>query len=259
LVMIRYGRNFSGTGQNLATGFIALKHWDERPGEENTAQAIRERAMQHFREFRDAQDNANMPASVRDLAQTICMECWSRDSEGNGRKFLHQQFKQLETAAPQYTTFENLCKRSNPEKAELKVNIDQKQAMANGLNQTAINSTLSAAWGGNYVNDFIDRGRIKRVMMQGDAKFRSKPEDLAMWHVRNDQNQMVPFSNFSTVNWSGGPEVVNRFMGYTALQLEADISKGASTGEAMNDVEQLVANQDGIDGVWSGLSFEEKQ
>lgn len=259
LVMIRYGRNFSGTGQNLATGFIALKHWDERPGEENTAQAIRERAMQHFRNFKDAQVNVNMPASVSGLGQTDSLDFWIRDVEGNGRQFLDQQFKQLATEASQYTSFENLGKRSNPEKAELKVNIDQKQAMANGLNQTAINSTLSAAWGGNYVNDFIDRGRIKRVMMQGDAEFRSKPENLALWHVRNDQNQMVPFSNFSTVSWSGGPEVVNRFMGYTALQMEADITKGASTGEAMQAVEQLVANQDGMDVVWSGLSFEEKQ
>ncbi|WP_286834092.1 efflux RND transporter permease subunit, partial [Acinetobacter sp. UBA3132] len=259
LVMMRYGRNFSGTGQNLATGFVALKHWDDRPGEENTAQAIRERALKHFRGFKDAQVNINMPASVSGLGQTDGLEFWIRDIEGNGRQYLEQQFKELEEKTKQYSTFENLGKRSNPEKAELKVNIDQKQAMANGLTQSAINSTLSAAWGGNYVNDFIDRGRIKRVMMQGDAEFRSKPEDLAMWHVRNDQNQMVPFSNFATVDWSGGPEVVNRFMGYTALQMEADVTKDTSTGEAMRDVEALVADQKGIDVTWSGLSFEEKQ
>ena len=259
LVMMRYGRNFSGTGQNLATGFVALKHWDDRPGEENTAQAIRERALKHFRGFKDAQVNINMPASVSGLGQTDGLEFWIRDIEGNGRQYLEQQFKELEEKTKQYSTFENLGKSSNPEKAELKVNIDQKQAMANGLTQSAINSTLSAAWGGNYVNDFIDRGRIKRVMMQGDAEFRSKPEDLAMWHVRNDQNQMVPFSNFATVDWSGGPEVVNRFMGYTALQMEADVTKDASTGEAMRDVEALVADQKGIDVTWSGLSFEEKQ
>ncbi|WP_347456561.1 multidrug efflux RND transporter permease subunit [Acinetobacter thermotolerans] len=259
LVMMRYGRNFSGTGQNLATGFVALKHWDERQGEENTAQAIRERAMKHFRGFKDAQVNINMPASVSGLGQTDGLEFWIRDVEGNGRQYLEDQYKLIDEQAKRYSTFENLGKRANPEKAELKVNIDQKQAMANGLSQSAINSTLSAAWGGNYVNDFIDRGRIKRVMMQGDAEFRSKPEDLALWHVRNDQNQMVPFSNFSTVNWSGGPEVVNRFMGYTALQMEADVSKNTSSGEAMRDIEQLVAEQKGIDVTWSGLSFEEKQ
>uniref|UniRef100_UPI003D769A86 efflux RND transporter permease subunit n=1 Tax=Acinetobacter variabilis TaxID=70346 RepID=UPI003D769A86 len=259
LVMLRYGRNFSGTGQNLATGFVALKHWDDRSGEENTAQAIRERAMKHFRSNRDAQVNISMPASVNGLGQTDGLDFWIRDINGNGRQYLEEQFQNMQASAAQYSSFENLDKRSNLEKAELKVNIDQKQAMANGLSQSAINSTLSAAWGGNYINDFIDRGRIKRVIMQGDAEFRSKPEDLAQWHVRNDLNEMVPFSNFAQVDWSGGPEVVNRFMGYTSLQMEADMVKGSSSGEAMQDVENLVAEQDGIDVVWSGLSFEEKQ
>ncbi|MFH7408125.1 multidrug efflux RND transporter permease subunit [Acinetobacter variabilis] len=259
LVMLRYGRNFSGTGQNLATGFVALKHWDDRSGEENTAQAIRERAMKHFSSNRDAQVNISMPASVNGLGQTDGLDFWIRDINGNGREYLEEQFQNMQAGAAQYSSFENLDKRSNPEKAELKVNIDQKQAMANGLSQSAINSTLSAAWGGNYINDFIDRGRIKRVIMQGDAEFRSKPEDLTQWHVRNDLNEMVPFSNFAQVDWSGGPEVVNRFMGYTSLQMQADMVKGSSSGEAMQDVENLVAEQDGIDVVWSGLSFEEKQ
>jgi len=259
LVMIRYGRNFSGTGQNLATGFVALKHWDERSGQDNTAQAIRERALKHFQSNRNAQINVSMPASVNGLGQTDGLDFWIRDINGNGRQYLEQQFKALEARAGNYTSFENLGKRSNPDKAELRVNIDQKQAMANGLTQSAINSTLSSAWGGSYINDFIDRGRIKRVIMQGDAEFRSKPEDLAQWHVRNDQNQMVPFSNFSQVGWSGGPEVVNRFMGYTALQMEADRAKDSSSGQAMQDVEALIAEQEGVDVVWSGLSFEEKQ
>ena len=131
--------------------------------------------------------------------------------------------------------------------------------MAAGLNQTAINSTLAAAWGGSYINDFIDRGRIKRVIMQGDAEFRGKPEDLNQWSVRSQQNQMVPFSQFAQLSWSGGPEVVNRFMGYSALQMEADTAEGYSSGQAMRDLEQMVAQQQGIDLAWSGLSFEENQ
>lgn len=118
----------------------------------------------------------------------------------------------------------------------MKVNINQKQAMAAGLSQPAINSTLAAAWGGSYINDFIDRGRIKRVIMQGDAAYRAQPEDLYFWSVRNDLGQMVPFSTFASFEWTGGPEVVNRFMGYTALQMEADAGSGFSTGEAMQDV-----------------------
>lgn len=259
LVMLRYGRNFSGTGQNLGQGFIALKPWDERSGKENSAQAIRERALKHFRTFNNAQININMPPSVNGLGQTDGIDFWIRDINGEGRAYLEEQFKTLQDKASQFTSFENLDKRSNPDKAELKVNIDQKQAMALGLSQSAINSTLGSAWGGSYINDFIDRGRIKRVMMQGDAEFRSKPEDLAAWHVRNDQNEMIPFSNFSTIAWSGGPEVVNRFMGYTALQMEADTAKNVSSGQAMQDVTKLVQQVPGVDVAWSGLSFEEKK
>ena len=259
LVMIRYGRNFSGTGQNLGQGFIALKHWDDRPGSDNAAQAIRERAMQHFQRHPDAQIMIGMPASVRGLGQTDGLQFWLRDLNGQGRDYLEQQFQALRSQTDRYSSFANLDKKSNPEKAELNVNIHQKQAMANGLSQGAINSTLSAAWGGNYINDFIDRGRIKRVIMQGDAEFRATPEDLQAWSVRNANGQMVPFGNFSTLSWGGGPEVVNRFMGYTALEMEADTAAGASSGQAMLDIQQLVDQQDGVDLAWSGLSFEEKQ
>lgn len=259
LVMIRYGRNFSGTGQNLGQGFIALKHWDERSGRENSAQAIRERAIQHFKQHPNAQVTVSMPSSVSGLGQTDGLEFWIRDMDGQGRGYLEDKFKALQQRSAEYSSFENLDKKSNPDKAELKVNIDQKQAMASGLSQSAINSTLSAAWGGAYINDFIDRGRIKRVMMQGDAEFRSKPEDLQYWHVRNDQNQMIPFNQFSAVGWNGGPEAVKRFMGYTALQLEADTAKNVSSGQAMQDVQHLAEQESGIDVAWSGLSYEERQ
>lgn len=259
LVMLRYGRNFSGSGQHLAQGFIALKHWDERRGQENSAQAIRERALAHFKAHPNAQINMMLPPSVNGLGQTDGLSFWLRDVEGQGRQYLDAQFTQLQSQAHHYNSFENLDKKSNPEKAELNVSIDQKQAMAAGLTQNAINSTLSAAWGGNYINDFIDRGRIKRVIMQGDAEFRATPEDLAQWSVRNSHNQMVPFSNFSTLSWSGGPEVVNRYMGYSALEMEADRAKNSSTGQAMLDIQNMIDDLGGVDLSWSGLSFEEQR
>ena len=259
LVMIRYGRNFSGTGQNLGQGFIALKHWNARAGQANTAQAIRERAIKYFKQYPNAQVNVNMPSSVSGLGQTDGLEFWVRDMDGKGLSYLEDKFKVLKEHSGEYHSFENLDKKSNPDKAELNVNIDQKQAMASGLSPVAINSTLASAWGGTYINDFIDRGRIKRVMMQGDAEFRSKPEDLQYWHVRNAQNQMVSFNQFSTIDWTGGPEVVNRFMGYTALQMQADTAKNISSGQAMQDVQRLVAQESGIDVAWSGLSYEEQK
>ena len=259
LVMLRYGRNFSGSGQHLAQGFIALKHWNERQGTENSAQAIRERAIAHFRQHPNAQISMMLPPSVNGLGQTDGLSFWLRDVEGQGRQYLDQQFTGLQQQAAAYRSFENLDKKANPEKAELKVTIDQKQAMAAGLSQNAINSTLSAAWGGNYINDFIDRGRIKRVIMQGDAEFRATPDDLAQWSVRNNNNQMVPFSQFSTLSWTGGPEVVNRYMGYTALEMEADQAQNSSTGQAMQDIQALVDRVGGVDLSWSGLSFEEQR
>ncbi|MGE8530677.1 MAG: multidrug efflux RND transporter permease subunit [Acinetobacter guillouiae] len=259
IVLIRYGRNFSGTGQNLGTGFVALKHWDDRSGTQNSAQAIRERATKYFSQDRNARITVSLPASVNGLGDSDSLEFWIQDINGQGRKYLDQQFTTLQAQAKQFQTFENLDKKSNPDKSKLKVDVNQKLALANGLSQTAINNTLSAAWGGSYVNDFIDRGRIKRVMMQGDAEFRSKPEDLQVWTVRNAQNQMVPFSNFATTRWEGGPDVVNRFQGYTALQMEANAAAHTSSGQAMKDIQTLISQQDGIDVAWSGLSFEEQK
>jgi len=259
IVLIRYGRNFSGTGQNLGTGFVALKHWDDRSGTQNSAQAIRERATKYFSQDRNARITVSLPASVNGLGDSDSLEFWIQDINGQGRKYLDQQFSTLQAQAKQFQSFENLDKKSNPDKSKLKVDVNQKLALANGLSQTAINNTLSAAWGGSYVNDFIDRGRIKRVMMQGDAEFRSKPEDLQVWTVRNAQNQMVPFSNFATTRWEGGPDVVNRFQGYTALQMEANAAAHTSSGQAMKDIQTLISQQDGIDVAWSGLSFEEQK
>ncbi|WP_419819532.1 multidrug efflux RND transporter permease subunit [Acinetobacter sp.] len=259
IVLIRYGRNFSGTGQNLGTGFVALKHWDDRSGTQNSAQAIRERATKYFSQDRNARITVSLPASVNGLGDSDSLEFWIQDINGQGRKYLDQQFNTLQAQAKQFRSFENLDKKSNPDKSKLKVDVNQKLALANGLSQTAINNTLSAAWGGSYVNDFIDRGRIKRVMMQGDAEFRSKPEDLQVWTVRNAQNQMVPFSNFATTRWEGGPDVVNRFQGYTALQMEANAAAHTSSGQAMKDIQTLISQQEGIDVAWSGLSFEEQK
>lgn len=259
LILIRYGRNFSATGQNLATGFIALKSWNTRLGDKNSAQAIRDRAEKYFNQDRNARITVSLPSSVSGLGDSDSLEFWLQDRNGQGRAYLEQQFKVLQDNAQQSTSLAKVDKRSNPDKANLKVDINQKQAMANQLSQSAINSTLSAAWGGSYINDFIDRGRIKRVIMQGEAAYRSKPEDLNTWSVRNNAGQMIPFANFSNVYWDGGPDVVNRFQGYRAFQMEANASSNVSSGKAMQELEQLVAQQNGVDIAWSGLSLQEKK
>lgn len=259
LIMLRYGSNRTGSGQNMAQGFIKLKPWDVRTGQKNNANAIRERANDYFRSHANAKIMITSPPVVIGLGDTDSLSFWIRDINGQGRQFLNQQFTQLKQDSEQYTGFENLDKKAAPDKSKLVVNIDPKAAMASGLAMTDINSTLSAALGGKYINDFIDRGRIKRVMMQSDAPFRATPEDLQYWSVRNNQNEMVPFASFSTINWSGGPELVNRFNGYSALEVNADKTAAVSSGQAMQQVASLVDQAKDIDLAWSGLSFEEQK
>ncbi|RKG42293.1 multidrug efflux RND transporter permease subunit [Acinetobacter sp. WCHAc060007] len=259
LIMLRYGSNRTGSGQNMAQGFIKLKPWDVRTGQKNNANAIRERANDYFRSHANAKIMITFPPVVIGLGDTDSLSFWIRDINGQGRQFLNQQFTQLKQDSEQYTGFENLDKKAAPDKSKLVVNIDPKAAMSSGLAMTDINSTLSAALGGKYINDFIDRGRIKRVMMQSDAPFRATPEDLQYWSVRNNQNEMVPFASFSTINWSGGPELVNRFNGYSALEVNADKTATMSSGQAMQQVASLVDQAKDIDLAWSGLSFEEQK
>ncbi|RKG32574.1 multidrug efflux RND transporter permease subunit [Acinetobacter tianfuensis] len=259
LVMLRYGRNRSGSGQHLAQGFIKLKPWDQRSGKANSANAIRERANQYFANNSNARINLSMPPVVIGLGDTDSLSFWVRDINGAGRNFLNQQFKLIKNEAAHFDALENLDKRAAPDKSKLAVNIDQKAAMASGLAINDINNTLSAALGGKYINDFIDRGRIKRVMMQSDAPFRAQPDDLKYWSVRNNVNEMVPFSVFSTVGWSGGPEVVNRFNGYSALEINADKTAHVSSGQAMQQVSALLEQIPDVDLAWSGLSFEEQK
>lgn len=259
LAMIRYGRNFSSTGQNLGTGFIALKPWNQRRGIEQSAQAIRDRADQYFKNHANARVIVSLPSSVSGLGDSDSLEFWLQDINGQGRQFLDQQLAQLKDEAEQYPSFNKFDKRSNPDKSKLNIKIDQNLLVANNLSQSAVNSTLSAAWAGTYINDFIDRGKIKRVIMQGDAQYRSKPEDLYQWSVRNENNQMIPYRNFATIDWEGGPDVVNRFQGYSALQMEATATANYSTGQAMQDITQMVSKNQGIDVAWSGLSFQEQK
>ena len=259
LVMLRYGRSRGGTGQNLAQGFVKLKHWDDRIGKENSANAVKERAMKYFKANKNANIMVMMPPVVNGLGDTNGVNLWLRDVEGLGRTVLNEKFQQLKEEAPHYKTFENLDKKAIPDRAQLVVQVNQKAAMAAGLSPTDINSTLSAALGGKYINDFIDRGRIKKVMMQSDALFRAKPDDLKFWSVRNNNNEMVPFPSFSETHWSGGPEIVNRFNGYSALELEADKTANVSSGQAMKDLQSLVDQMPGVDLAWSGMSYEENK
>jgi len=145
-----------------------------------------------------------------------------------------------------------------PDVASLKVNIDQQRVAALGLNASDVNSTLSTAWGGRYVNDFIDRGRVKRVYVQGDAPFRAKPNDIDQWFVRNNQGGMVPFSSFAQTTWQTTPTSSSRFLGYPSFELSGQGAPGVSSGDAMNIIESLASQFPGIGVAWSGQSYQER-
>lgn len=259
IALIRYGRNFSGSGQNLGQGFIALKPWADRSAKHDSADAIQKRAMQYFKDDPNAKINITLPASVSGLGSTDGLDFWIRDLNGQGQQALQDTFKVMQDQTKQFTSFSQLEKQSTDSKSNLNVKVDSKQVIANGLKIDDVNSTLSSAWGSTYINDFIDRGRIKKVIMQSDIDYRATPENLQDWSVRNDANQMVPFSAFSSVNWSGGPDILKRYMGYGALQLQANVSASSSSGQAMQDLNQMVDQMPGTDLQWTGLSYEEKQ
>ncbi|MGV1107389.1 efflux RND transporter permease subunit [Xanthomonas translucens] len=256
-VFMVIGRNNAGTGQNAGQAFVALRPWGER-NRDNTAQAIIDRANAYFRGTADAKVSVLSPPAVRGLGQSSGFELWIRDSDGAGRAALlkaQQQVLQDAGDDPQLTAV-----RLNGlgDKAQLQVDIDQAQASALGLAQGDINGTLSTAWGGSYVNDFVDRGRVKRVYVQGDAPYRSLPEDIGQWYVRGKDGQMAPFASFASTHWTRGPQLQQRFNGLPAAQIQGGAAADSSSGEAMQRMQKLVAKQKGFDLQWSGLSYQEQ-
>ena len=145
-----------------------------------------------------------------------------------------------------------------PDVATLKIDINQERISALGLSTADVNNTLSAAWGGRYVNDFVDRGRVKRVFVQGDAPYRAAPSDIDQWSVRNDQGEMVPFSSFSDATWSTAPVSLSRFQGIQSYEFQGQPAPGKSTGDAMQRIEELASQIKGVSVAWSGQSFEER-
>ncbi|CTP89715.1 efflux RND transporter permease subunit [Xanthomonas graminis] len=256
-VFMVIGRNNAGTGQNAGQAFVALRPWGER-NRDNTAHAIIDRANAYFRGTADAKVSVLSPPAVRGLGQSSGFELWIRDSDGAGRAALlkaQQQVLQDAGDDPQLTAV-----RLNGlgDKAQLQVDIDQAQASALGLAQGDINGTLSTAWGGSYVNDFVDRGRVKRVYVQGDAPYRSLPEDIGQWYVRGKDGQMAPFASFASTHWTRGPQLQQRFNGLPAAQIQGGAAADSSSGEAMQRMQELVAKQKGFDLQWSGLSYQEQ-
>ncbi|AYA09692.1 efflux RND transporter permease subunit (plasmid) [Rahnella aquatilis] len=254
------GFNFSGSGQNAGMAFVSLKNWDERPGAVNTAQAVAGRAMRDLAVIRDAKVIAMTPPSVDGLGQSNGFTFELMATGGTSRADLLKLRTELLALAAKSPELQSVRANDLPQMPQLQVDIDNNKAVALGLTLSDVTATLSSAWGGTYVNDFIDRGRVKEVYIQGDSEFRSKPADLNKWFVRSsDGTSMTPFSAFATTHWTYGPESLARYNGSTSYEIQGENTDGYSSGAAMAKMEALADKLPaGSTWAWSGLSLQEK-
>ncbi|MFM5806878.1 efflux RND transporter permease subunit [Aeromonas veronii] len=254
------GFSFAGSGQNAGMAFIKLKDWSERKSPDRSANAIIGRAMGYLFSIKDAQVFAfNLPP-IPELGTATGFDFFLQDRGGIGHDKLMAARNQLLGMAAQDPTLVRVRPNGMEDTPQLDIKIDYEKALAQGLSIADINNTLATAWGSSYVNDFVDRGRIKKVYMQADAPFRMNPEDLKLWYVRNSAGQMVPFSAFASTEWSFGSPRLERYNGVPAMEIVGEAAPGKSTGDAMAAIEQMVKQlPEGVGIEWTGLSFQERQ
>lgn len=254
------GFSFAGSGQNSGMAFIKLKDWKERDTPERSANAIIGRAMGYLFSIKEAQVFAfNLPP-IPELGTATGFDFYLQDRGGLGHEKLMAARNQLLGMAAQDPNLVRVRPNGMEDTPQLDVKIDYEKALAQGLSISDINNTLAAAWGSSYVNDFVDRGRVKKVYLQADAPFRMNPEDLKLWYVRNSAGQMVPFSAFASTEWSFGSPRLERYNGVSAMEIVGEAAPGKSTGDAMAAIEQMVKQlPEGIGIEWTGLSLQERQ
>ncbi|WP_406908474.1 efflux RND transporter permease subunit [Citrobacter freundii] len=254
------GFSFSGQGQNSGLAFVSLKPWDERSGEENSVEAVIARATRAFSQIRDGLVFPfNMPAIV-ELGTATGFDFELIDQGGLGHTALTQARNQLLGMVAKHP---DLLVRVRPNGLEdtpqFKLDVDQEKAQALGVSLSDINETISASLGGYYVNDFIDRGRVKKVYVQGDAKYRMLPADINNLYIRSSNGEMVPFSAFSASHWIYGSPRLERYNGMPSMEILGEAAPGRSTGEAMALMDSLAEKlPNGIGHDWTGMSYQER-
>ena len=257
-VMSVNGFNFAGRGQNSGLLFVELKPFEQRKRPDQHLKALHGRTWGFVSQINDAMIVPIMPPAIIELGNATGFDFYLQDNGGVGHEVLMQARNQMLGMAAQTPQLGMVRPNGLSDEPQFQIEIDEEKARALGLNLADINSTMSIAWGSAYINDFIDRGRVKKVFLQGKAESRVGPDDFAKWYVRNDAGKMVPFSAFATGKWVYGPAKLERFNGVPAVQIVGGTAPGVSTGEAMAVVEGLAQQlPPGVDLVWSGLSYEE--
>ena len=253
------GFGFGGQGQNVGLAFVRLKPFADRVGKQATAQAIAARAMGAFRSIKDGTVYALAPPAIQGFGNTAGFDFYLQDITGAGHERLMQVRNQLLGLAAQSKVLAGTRPNGQEDTPQYAVEIDQEKASALTLSLADVNTTLSTAWGSAYVNDFIDRGRVKSVYVQADAASRMQPEDVGRWFVRNQSGAMVPFSAFSSGRWTYGSPRLERYNGAAAVEIQGGAAPGVSSGAAMDEIDHLMAQLPaGFSREWTGLSFQEK-
>jgi multidrug efflux pump len=254
------GFSFAGRGQTSGLAFISLKPWDERHGAAHHVAAITQRAQHYFfTQIHDAKAFAFAPPAVLELGNATGFDFELMAQNNQSHDELMQARNQLLGLASKDPSLNQVRPNGLDDEPQYDFDVDWEKASALGLSIADISNTLSAAWGSQYVNDFIDRGRVKRVFIQGDAAFRMLPQDLTDWYVRNSAGQMVPYSAFSTAKWGFGSPKLERYNGVPATEILGVPAAGLSTGQALDTMERLATKLPvGFGFQWTGLSFEER-
>ncbi|UDJ83857.1 multidrug efflux RND transporter permease AcrD [Kosakonia oryzae] len=253
------GSGPGGNGQNVARLFVRLKDWDARNPTTGSAAAIIERATKAFNRINEARIFASSPPAISGLGSSAGFDMELQDHAGAGHDALMAARDQLLEMAAKDPALTRVRHNGLDDSAQLQIDIDQRKAQALGVSIDDINDTLQTAWGSSYVNDFMDRGRVKKVYVQAAAKYRMLPDDINLWYVRNSSGTMVPFSAFATSRWETGSPRLERYNGYAALEIIGESAPGVSTGTAMDVMEKLVKQlPTGFGLEWTAMSYQER-
>ncbi|MBW5810823.1 multidrug efflux RND transporter permease AcrD [Yersinia kristensenii] len=258
-VFATVGSGPGGNGQNVARLFIRLTDWEQRKDSNDSSFAIIERATKVFNKIAEARVSVSSPPAISGLGGSSGFDMELQDHGGLGHDKLMAARDQLLQMAAQDPALTRVRHNGLDDSPQLQIDIDQRKAQALGVSLDDINNTLKTAWGSTYVNDFVDRGRVKKVYVQSEATARMLPEDVNKWFVRNKSGSMVPFSAFSTTRWEYGSPRLERYNGYSALEIVGEAAPGVSTGTAMNVMEGLVKQlPNGFGLEWTGMSYQER-
>jgi multidrug efflux pump len=253
------GFSFSGSGQNTGIGFILLKDWDKRPSPDLSVGAVAGRAWGPFSQIRDGLVFPIVPPAVTELGTSSGFDFYLKDEGSRGHAALIEARNQLLDLASKDKRLTGVRAGGSEDSPQYRLDVDAERASALGVSMDSVNETLALAWGGRYIDDFIDRGKLKRVYVQGDAPFRMQPGDFNRWYVRSDTGKMVPVSAFSSAHWEFGSPQLERYNRVPAVNISGEAAHGVSSGAAMQAIDEIVAKLPaGFRVDWTGQSYQER-